>query len=687
MTRIKIKSLSGQNFMSYRDRTIEFGDHTVISGRNRTGKTTAKHLLNWILFDKNAEGKQATGIRPHDADGRDEDFVDIIGTVVLEVDGREVEIQKVQKQKWVTDRLTKEQKFSGNVNVLYVNGVEKSEKDFKAWLNTVIGEQTYLECSNADVFFGKDTKGRREMLFNRIPTVSNMDVIDSDPEFYEVSDILHAGTPEEVDIDDAIAAVRRRIKGKGRGDRGLEGERDAFPARIDEASKNIMDIAEYELGIADMEQKLTELDVREASLNDATKAYDAKAQEINELKEKYREIASKVSEDLINLRKEKEEAISSLVIDRNEIYSQKIKAESDLKQVEILKEAAKVVIQKAKENYQNLMEKSFDDSEIETIRSEVLPGDSLMCPTCGQFLPQGRQAEIKAEFEERKQTRIKAIEDKRKAFETDKQTELLNITQSGEKAKADYESNKEQEAKLKELTNELNAKVEDLTNKISVLSKECVAIPSQVDLSQNKEIRALDDQINQLQDDLVKFGNGSAQRDEIKRERSIADMAIAEYKAKIAQSQAAQDRVDELKAQQKEVAQKIADAMRELDLLDRFNRKKLSMIEERINESFKVIRFKLFEKQVNGEYNPVCQVLVNGTSYDSTLNEGSRRLAEIDLLTAFQHIAGVSVPIFVDNAEGLSDDTVQNIFETIKPDCQVIEMRVTEDKQLIVERR
>ena len=687
MTRIKIKSLSGQNFMSYRDRTIEFGDHTVISGRNRTGKTTVKHLLNWILFDKNAEGKQATGIRPHDADGKDEDFVDIIGTVVLEVDGREVEIQKVQKQKWVTDRLTKEQKFSGNVNVLYVNGVEKSEKDFKAWLNTVIGEQTYLECSNANVFFGKDTKGRREMLFNRIPTVSNMDVIDSDPEFYEVAEILHAGTPEEVDIDDAIAAVRRRIKGKGRGDRGLEGERDAFPARIDEASKNIMDIAEFELGIADMERKLTALDLQEATLNDATKAYDAKAQEINELKEKYREIASKASEDLINLRNEKEKAISSLVIDRNEIYSHKIKAESDLKQAEILKEAAKVVIQKAKENYQNLMEKSFDDSEIETIRSEVLPGDSLMCPTCGQFLPQGRQAEIKAEFEGRKQTRIKAIEDKRKAFETDKQTELLNITQSGEKAKADYESNKEREAKLKELTNELNAKVEDLTNKISVLSKECVAIPSQVDLSQNKEIRELDAQINQLQDDLLKLGNSPAERDEIKRERSMADMAIAEYRAKITQSQAAQDRVDELKAQQRDVAQKIADAMRELDLLDRFNRKKLSMIEERINEAFKVIKFRLFEKQVNGEYSSMCQVLVNGTSYDSTLNEGSRRLAEIDLLTAFQRIAGVSVPIFIDNAEGLSDDTVQSIFETIKPDCQIVEMRVTEDKQLMVERR
>ena len=164
-------------------------------------------------------------------------------------------------------------------------------------------------------------------------------------------------------------------------------------------------------------------------------------------------------------------------------------------------------------------------------------------------------------------------------------------------------------------------------------------------------------------------------------------MAIAEYRAKITQSQAAQDRVDELKAQQRDVAQKIADAMRELDLLDRFNRKKLSMIEERINEAFKVIKFRLFEKQVNGEYSPVCQVLVNGTSYDSTLNEGSRRLAEIDLLTAFQRIAGVSVPIFIDNAEGLSDDTVQSIFETIKPDCQIVEMRVTEDKQLMVERR
>ncbi|MDF2906805.1 MAG: family ATPase, partial [Herbinix sp.] len=113
--------------------------------------------------------------------------------------------------------------------------------------------------------------------------------------------------------------------------------------------------------------------------------------------------------------------------------------------------------------------------------------------------------------------------------------------------------------------------------------------------------------------------------------------------------------------------------------LEEFNKAKVNLLSDKINAHFKVVKWKLFERQINGGYNPICEPLVNGQAYSSALNSGHKILAELDIIQALQRIYDVSVPVFLDNSERIND------FNVPAMDCQLITLSVTEDQFLKVE--
>ena len=96
MKTVKLKSMRIQNFGSIKDLSIDFGEKTLISGRNEVGKTTINDAYSWILTNKLANGSQADGIRPHDKNGIENDNAVISVLAVLEIDGEEKEFLKEQ---------------------------------------------------------------------------------------------------------------------------------------------------------------------------------------------------------------------------------------------------------------------------------------------------------------------------------------------------------------------------------------------------------------------------------------------------------------------------------------------------------------------------------------------------------------------------------------------------------------
>ena len=105
---------------------------------------------------------------------------------------------------------------------------------------------------------------------------------------------------------------------------------------------------------------------------------------------------------------------------------------------------------------------------------------------------------------------------------------------------------------------------------------------------------------------------------------------------------------------------------------------KAELISASVNRSFTFVRFKLFETQVNGELKDTCRMLVNGVDMESGLNDSDSLLAGLDILTTFQRLNNVLVPVFLDRAESINESRIPDT------DNQLILLKVSDDKELIV---
>ena len=103
---IRIKKMHIENFKKFNVCDIEFVNVTKVLGQNAVGKTSIVDAFMWCLFDKNSHGDTKFQIRPLDFNGNQIDHVEIKVIVTLEVDGRVITLQKLQKQNWVKKRGT-----------------------------------------------------------------------------------------------------------------------------------------------------------------------------------------------------------------------------------------------------------------------------------------------------------------------------------------------------------------------------------------------------------------------------------------------------------------------------------------------------------------------------------------------------------------------------------------------------
>ena len=69
-------------------------------------------------------------------------------------------------------------------------------------------------------------------------------------------------------------------------------------------------------------------------------------------------------------------------------------------------------------------------------------------------------------------------------------------------------------------------------------------------------------------------------------------------------------------------------------------------LENRVNELFPTIRFKMFETLINGNVRPTCQLTMHGVPY-SDLSNSEKILAGLECVRAMQRHTGVYAPIVI----------------------------------------
>lgn len=668
MKRVTLKSLHVENFGNVygRVRDVIFGNRTTIKGRNESGKSTLGDAYSWSMTNKLMNGNAADGIRPHDENGKDFDGTDITVTAVLDIDGEEKRIQKTQTQLFTK----KTGEFKGNNNDYMINEIPKKEKDFKAFLEKVASDEVFQLCTSSAAFLKLDTKKRRQKLFEMVPEFSDDDVVSTDEQFLPIIDMLKDGTVEEL-----IARANFRLNGRGRTDKGLNGQLDDMKPRIDEASKGICDVAECELAINGLKEQIAELDKQEQALNDIIAAYDKASRGILDLKFEQSEIVRKANEGLVQQKRVLNDEIADLQMKKRDAENALRLVEMDLKHAEMGIQRHEADLKKAQEDWKRWSETEFDETELKSIQSEEFDESSLICPTCGQNLPEEAAQKVRDDFEENKNIRIQRQENLKNQHEETKSKRLEMITEAGNKDAVNLKKAQNAKADAEKKIAEIKGQIADLIIKITAKQQELSKLPDSVDLSENAEYQTITAGIAKQEEALKQMNNGEEQRREISGKRNTAVSEVARYQQLIKQSQDAQDRVAELQQEQKNLSQRIADTQKELDLLKSFQKAKCDMLTEKINSLFMFTKWQLFKPQVNGDYAEVCEPTFRGTAYGRRLNDGAKALIDLDICYTFQKMNDIRVPIWLDNSERMTSSTLK-MLDGI--DTQVIFLKAEE---------
>ena len=639
--KIKLLSLDVENFKGIRKRRVDFGDSTKISGANATGKTSVFDAFTWLLFNKDSLGSEKFNVRPLDRDGNKVHNVEIKVVAVLDVDGREVELSKTQKEKWVKKRGTSTPELQGNENLFEVDGYPKSEKEYRSYIADLLSEDLFKILTNPQYFPALPWKDQRAILMRFASDMPDSELAAELGGFEDLIIELEKA-PSTDDIQKKYSKALSEWKKK----------QAEIPVRIDELEKSKvdMDVAELELAKRALEKQLSTVQSQKSEIDKLVESAREKSKDIMELKFKLSELQLDANAEIDRQRRKMTNDLSMLsseAVNLNNEMSSKMRA------LQIAERDRKLLyeqIQKEGERFKETQGLIFDDS-------------TAVCAYCGQEYPSEKKERIKADFEAQKQAKLQEISDR------------------GCELTTEYKALSEQIKKCKLDIYNLESSLKVKTSSIESLKKVLVEMPDGVDISDREDVLALKKQIADAEQAMVDEQLKTQEGEDFVFEIQLLQKEIWAVDANIAKAKnnvAIEERIAELQAEQRAVAQKVADQEKMIYLLEQFIRAKMESISSGINTKFDGISWKLFDMQLNGGMKECCECTVNGVPYGS-LNNGHRIIAGLAIIKALQNLYGAYLPIWVDNAESIND------FNIPQMENQMILLAVSDNEELTLE--
>lgn len=630
-----IKNITLSFFKGVKNATYDMGAVTNIFGQNGIGKSTIATAFYWLFADKSVELVSNSPIRPDDM----EECIPRV-EVVLDIDGREIIVAKSQKQKVKEDKEKGTRKVS-LTNFYEINGVEKSERDFKAYLSDLgFDFNKFLFLSHPDVFTAgmnekKTMEQMRKTLFEMSKNYSDIDIVNMLINVEEIKLLLEKKyTLEE------IKAMQDSTLRKIKENYGKDGEILRAEIKAKEELKVDIDVAELELGRNVLKEMISDNKSKQEDISKQYEEFQNTSAEIIELKAKQSEILRIANLELVEKKKQHGIEMANLAAELRNLdfsinqYGRQIednKKELALKNTEI---------QKMRDDLKVAKERKFDET-------------SLICPYCKQEYPAEKKEQLKSDFEKHK-------------YE-----ECENITTKGKELKTyiDHITQKNVEFLIKKADAEKERTV--LANKISELNSIIDALPTSIDVSGREDYKELQKQIEENQ---AIYNNGfdtDGVRAFLKEEEKNLQEQLIDTERKIASAQRnveIDEQISELLEKQKQYEQDKANSEKVLEQIKVISKKKNELLVDNVNDHFEIVKWQLFDFQKNGEYKEVCIPTIDGKRFGESTNTGREVLAKLDIIKGLQKFYGQYYPVFLDGAECLSEETKKRI----NMDCQMI---------------
>lgn len=635
--RIKLLKIIVENFMCYAHEEFNFFDLTKIFAMNGKGKSSIATAYNWCLFNCDYELKDNPVVR-REVGGKSVDDMDTSSTLVLDVDGKEVTMKKVQKRTYSKDGSSYK-----DDNKYFINDVPKTLKDFNAYLD--VDMNVFKMCSNVNAFLNQKPADMREYLFNLVEDVSDIDVARQQTELAELVPLLSKYTAEE------LLAMNKATKAK------ITKDLPILDGQIKEKERDIqiksdIDTSDLELLKNSLKGQIAGCIAKQTDNDKLLAEYDKASADILDLKFKQGDLSRKANEENIKARRK----IDVKITDKKFLVRQTVKTvadtESCITSSEKTIESIKAYLQAERDKWKEENERKFDET-------------SLICPYCGNEYKEDKKEQLKADFAKHKADNLKTITDNGNMYK-----ERLD------KEKSTLESLKAELPQHKESLEMLNTAIADLEKQLSEL-------PQEIDVTVTEEYKALEQQIAEKEQAMSKANDISAIKAELKVQETDLRQQLADCENQIAKSDTAADeqRLEELKKTRLDSEQNKANAEKILALLEELDKAKNEMLSEAINSHFELVEWQLFELAKNGNYKSVCIPKIDGKSILTTVsNKGNRILGRVDICKSIQKISSISCPIFLDDSESLSTDNQKRVAGMV--DRQLIMLIVNNSEKL-----
>lgn len=667
MKQIKLLSMHIQNFKGCKDRGIEFGQTTRITGDNGVGKSTVFDAYLWLLFDKNSKGVTNFAVRPLTESGETINNIKISVEATISVDNDEYKLRKTQKQKWVKKRGTDTREFQGNVNEFDINGYPKSQKEFKEFISGIVNEEVFPLISNPTAFTSLTWKEQRDILMQFVGDVSDIGIAEAFGEKY-------LKLIPELKIANTDDILKKYTKAKNT----LNKDMVEIPARIDEVSKQLV-IAD----VGALEVEKTAKEVALQKVEDEISGGAGKLEEINKKREEILNLKFHISEIQ---NEENQKLFDKSKIVRDNLNARDRELSNVKREIGNLSDEIKAIHSKyeaqEREKDRLLLEWRSEKAKTfpEFVPLDPLPERATICPTCGRELAEEVKKKILDDYEASVELHQNKYSEDKAKFEETRAKKLEQIEKDGKEAAASRDKLKANEAELHKKMDELNIQLADAQKKYDIAKAELGKFPTKADISENTEYLATIEKISVLEKEIEVMSAESTGKTELEAKKAVLKDEIAEIAGKIvaADNSKVKERIAELEAEQKEVGQKIAEQEQMIDLVEDFIRAKMNMISEKINEMFKIVSFKLFDVQINGGLKETCTCTVKGVGH-SDVNDGHEIVAGLDIINTFSEKFGVRCPIFIDRAGELNEIYIPEM------DNQLILLKRVDNQEFKVE--
>lgn len=642
------------------------GKNATVYGPNGAGKSSLVDAFLWMLTGSDAAGNAVFNIKPLDQNGlivRGNKLVECsVEGLFSRNDGTTFTLKRMLSESWVKKRGYEEAEYKGDETKTWVDGVPYKIGEFKTFIESNFSIDRVVRVLTSTSYFNSqiDWKERRNILFAVFGDMTDDEVFSADKELEPLSSRLEGRSVEQ---------FQKMMKAQLS---ETVDELERLHVRIDEADKSICTDSQ-DIDKAAAENIISKSKVELAQLRrklEQRPKEDVKLKLHGDLMAAQMELGkenSLWSDFLANENREYERTFNTAVDAAIDEYRKFERIEDDwrgsLQHVQSkisLMEKERISL---RASWEALVDNKNKHDSMTFVCDET-------CPTCNQPFPPEALEEMRGNWNQKHSQKSTAM-----------QKQLDDIVTRGKALAADIEKLKSDAAELEEVIGRQTG--ETVSARKAIEDIRTAHTPYQPPTERleihNARVNALQQQITELEAKIAAAGTEQAVDTEIagiQQRMDELDNLVSESQKVIAQAEVAEsarNRIAEYSARQKELGGIRDSCESMIHICEKFVRSKVNKITDRINNHFKIVRFKLFEEQKNGGLKEICDATVDGVPYES-MNRARQMAACLDIINAFGKQLELDFPVFIDNAEGIYEDYGVSLGDT-----QQIRLYATED--------